>query len=130
MALGTTPTTGDPALTVDNYMDATLPDLEEFFSVGGTVELVITTADAETGDSPNRLQLDKAIGTVAEGPRVPVWRDLVISEIMWGLDVDPTASVALAFANAPRKQWIEIYNTTDRHYCNCRWYDFCHESRW
>ena len=106
----------DPDLTDANYLQITdLPDLEEFFALGGTVELIITTADADGATDGN--QLDDAIGAVvgATNQRTPVAEDLVISEIMWGLDVDPqggTANVVTA-ANSPRKQWIEIYNTTD-----------------
>ena len=102
-----------PALTDANYLQmAELPDLEEFFALGGTVELIITTADADTDAAGN--QLDDAIGAVANATnhRKPVAKDLVISEIMWGLDVDPT-STGVNFDLSDRKQWIEIYNTTD-----------------
>ena len=59
-------------------------DLEEFFRLGGTLKLA-----ARKG-----LGLKKY--------------DLVISEIMWALDVDADA----ASAN-DRRQWIEVYNTRD-----------------
>ena len=61
-------------------------DLEEFFRLGGTLKLA-----ARKG-----LNLKKY--------------DLVISEIMWALDVDadPTSTTA-----NDRRQWIEIYNTRD-----------------
>ena len=62
-----------------------LPDLDLFFEFGGTLELVTTT-----------LFLTKS--------------DIVISEIMWGVDkglrstaTDPTAP--------QQAQWIELYNT-------------------
>ena len=73
-----------------------LEDLEAFFSTGGTIELRITTDDAD--DAAAGMQLDDAY---ADGVK-PKMFDLVISEIMWGLDDD-----------ADTKQWIEIYNTTD-----------------
>ena len=59
-------------------------DLEEFFRLGGTVKLI----------APTSIGLGKY--------------DLVISEIMWALDVDADA----ASAN-DRRQWIEVYNTMD-----------------
>ncbi|MDE0010310.1 MAG: hypothetical protein OXU36_04160, partial [Candidatus Poribacteria bacterium] len=63
-----------------------MPDLEAFFSAGGTIELLIDSdIDIDPGD----------------GERKTAAGDLVISEIMWGLDEDGTT-----------KQWIEIYNTT------------------
>ncbi|MDE0014315.1 MAG: hypothetical protein OXU36_24440, partial [Candidatus Poribacteria bacterium] len=78
-----------------------MPDLEKFFSLGGTVELIITTADGDGAIAGS--QLDDAIGALAGATnhRKPEWQDLVISEIMWGLDGGST-----------NKQWIEIYNTT------------------
>ena len=62
-----------------------LPDLEEFFMAGGTLELVV-----DQGATP-QMELEP--------------KDLVISEIMWGLD-----------AGGNTKQWIEIYNTTDKEF--------------
>ena len=110
----------DPDLTADNYLqDNALPDLEMFFRLGGTVELLITTADGNgaTAGTP----LDDAIGAARitafradPAPRVPVKSDLVISEIMWGLDVDPQAAAENFALNSNRKQWVEIYNTSDR----------------
>ena len=80
-------TGGTPAVM---YQQETgLPDLEEFFMAGGTVQLVLTGSDTDSG-------------TDAADVRAPMVKDLVISEIMWGLDAGGTA-----------KQWIEIYNTTD-----------------
>ena len=88
--------TGDVRVVVA----ADLQDLEAFFSAGGTVELVIGVAvdDATTPDNEATM-----IGTAAQGTRAPAAKDLVISEIMWGLD-----------AGGNTKQWIEIYNTTDK----------------
>ena len=65
-----------------------IPNLEEFFRFGGTLELVVK---ADTGDT--RTKDLKA-------------KDLVISEIMWALDVDNDAATA-----NDNKQWIELYNT-------------------
>ena len=62
------------------------PDLEAFFSAGGTIELFI---DAD-------IDIDPGPGVRKTAPG-----DFVISEIMWGLD-----------AGGNPKQWIEIYNTT------------------
>ena len=59
-------------------------DFEEFFRLGGTLKLA-----ARKG-----LGLKKY--------------DLVISEIMWALDVDADAATA-----NDRRQWIEVYNTRD-----------------
>ena len=77
-----------------------LPDLEEFFGLGGTVELIVTTADGDTDTTGD--QLDNAFGIAGQMAKTPAWKDLVISEIMWGLDDGGTT-----------KQWIEIYNSTD-----------------
>ena len=60
-------------------------DLEEFFRLGGTVKLI----------APTSVGLGKY--------------DLVISEIMWALDVDANA----AATPNDRRQWIEVYNTMD-----------------
>ena len=96
-----------------------MPDLEAFFRAGGTVELIITTADGNGAEEGTPY--DNAIGAAATTtvaadpvPRVPASKDLVISEIMWGLDVDPQAATENTALNSRRKQWIEIYNTTDR----------------
>ena len=67
--------------------DTDLPDLEEFFRFGGTVAL---TGPAKVGD----------VSLAA--------KDLVISEIMWALDVDNPGTTA---TDNTRRQWIEIYNT-------------------
>ena len=59
----------------------TLPDLEEFFELGATLELVTTT-----------FSVNK--------------HDIVISEIMWGID-----SGHPVFEKETYTQWIELYNT-------------------
>ena len=65
---------------------ASLRDLEEFFDIGGTIGL--HDADSADGDDDNS-------------------REVIISEILWGLDFGATAI-------ADQKQWqfIELYNTT------------------
>ena len=65
---------------------AALPDLEEFFDVGGTIGL--HDADAADGNDKNS-------------------REVVISEILWGLDFG-----AMVIADQKQWQFIELYNTT------------------
>ena len=76
--------------------DATLQDLEKFFMAGGTVTLVAAYVG---GDAPTGVDADPD----TDGVQMIAASSLVISEIMWGLDGEGTA-----------KQWIEIYNTTDK----------------
>ena len=66
---------------------AVLRDLEEFFDIGGTIGL--NDADSADGNDKNS-------------------REVVISEILWGLDFGATAI-------NHQKQWqfIELYNTTN-----------------
>ena len=61
-----------------------MPDLEKFFEFGGTLEILTTD-----------LTLTRY--------------DLVISEIMWGID-EGLGATDLEHQNT---QWIELYNTTD-----------------
>ena len=61
-----------------------LPDLEYFFDIGGS----ITLHDNDTADDANS-------------------RTVVISEILWGLDLGE-----LVVANQAQYQFIELYNTT------------------
>ena len=63
---------------------ASLPDLEEFFTIGGTIGL----DDGDAADDKNA-------------------RSVVISEILWGLDYGETD-----IANQNKHQFIELYNTT------------------
>ena len=79
-----------------------LPDLANFFSAGGTVELIISSQVA----ADSAIDLDP--GTGDDEVRNPAAKDLVISEIMWGRD-ESGANAAGRIA----KQWIEIYNTTE-----------------
>ena len=85
-----------------------IQDLEKFFMAGGTVELIVGVSvdDASTADTNEATM----IGTAAQGTRAPVAKDLVISEIMWGLDTSNTDTDQ----TIQDKQWIEIYNTTDK----------------
>ena len=76
-----------------------LPDLEDFFRFGGTLELLAAIeapADAAATDNaaPGASKALKA-------------KDIVISEIMWALDVDAHPGTV-----DNRNQWIELYNTT------------------
>ena len=78
------PTDSTSGFAVVGHAD--LPDLEEFFDIGGTIGL--HDADSADGDDDNS-------------------REVIISEILWGLDFGATAI-------ADQKQWqfIELYNTT------------------
>ena len=74
-----------------------MPDLESFFTFGGTLELLTPT------DAP----LEKL--------------DIVISELMWGVDTgvkdttgtDTTVQTIFPDFETEESQWIELYNTTD-----------------
>ena len=69
-----------PAVAADPSI--ALPDLEEFFRLGGTVELIAMNS----------------LGLVA--------KDAAISEIMWALDIDSDSA-----SDDTRRQWIEIFFT-------------------
>ena len=78
-----------------------MPDLESFFTFGGTLELL--TPLTPTDDPLEKL-------------------DIVISELMWGVDTgvkdttvkDPEdEAVDLPQLSTEEAQWIELYNTTD-----------------
>ena len=84
------PTVFDP--TPDNV------DLEEFFRLGGTLELL---APADKDDA---TFVDDPVADLGLGKH-----DLVISEIMWSLDVDGDPAT-----DDDRRQWIEIYNTMEK----------------
>ena len=79
------PTDSTSGFAVVGHAD--LPDLEEFFDIGGTISLHDNPSPAD-GDDDNS-------------------REVIISEILWGLDFGATAI-------ADQKQWqfIELYNTT------------------
>ena len=86
------PTAPQAATPVPSNVDINV-DLEEFFRLGGTIELIAPADgddEAYVGDPISHLKLGKY--------------DLVISEVMWALDVHPNTV-------DDRKQWIEIYNT-------------------
>ena len=76
--------------------------MEEFFRFGGTVALIgpalITTQEADTSATPPAPEIKVIFAA----------KDLVISEIMWALDVDN-----LGTTDTPNdcRQWVEIYNT-------------------
>ena len=65
------------------------PDLAGFFQNGGRIELI-----ADTSENP-----------LSSGTNQPEFGDLVITEIMWGLD-----------GSSPNKQWIELYNASRHTY--------------
>ena len=65
---------------------AALPDLEEFFDIGGTIGLY----DADAGDNNDKNS-----------------REVVMSEILWGLDFG-----AATIDEQTQWQFIELYNTT------------------
>ena len=64
-----------------NRLDATMPDLQRFFAQRGSITLHTTDTTIKA-------------------------KDVVISEIMWGLDL------SAAVANRKDHQWIELYNAT------------------
>lgn len=66
-----------------------LPNLAQFFQNGGRIELI-----TDTNQNP-----------LSAGTTQPEFGDLVISEIMWGLD-----------GTSANKQWIELYNASRRSY--------------
>ena len=68
-------------------------DLEEFFRLGGTIEL-IAPADGDDENFSNDPIADFGLGK----------HDLIISEVMWALDIDGDATTA-----NDRRQWIEIF---------------------
>ena len=79
-----------------------MPDLESFFTFGGTLELL--TPLTPTDDPLEKL-------------------DIVISELMWGVDTgvkdttvkDPEdEAVDLPQLSTEEAQWIELYNTTNK----------------
>ena len=72
-----------------------LPNLEDFFRFGGTLELLANLADPTPADATNH---DKP-----EASSALKMKDIVISEIMWALD-----------GVSDDKQWIELYNTTGK----------------
>ena len=76
-----------------------MPDLESFFTFGGTLELLTPT---DTDPPIEKL-------------------DIVISELMWGVDTGVKDSVVTKEENPPtvllsteKAQWIELYNTTNK----------------
>ena len=76
-----------------------LIDFEEFLRLGGTIELIAPA------DGDDALDDDDPISDLKLGAK-----DLIISEIMWALDIDAVSDAD----NDDRRQWIEIYNTTGK----------------
>ena len=79
-----------------------MPDLESFFTFGGTLELLTPLTRLQTNTPLEKL-------------------DIVISELMWGVDTgvkdtvkDPEdEAVDPPQLSTEEAQWIELYNTTD-----------------
>ena len=71
-----------------------LPDLELRFLTGTTIALL----------APAAVQRDGSMDITGPADAVQA-KDVVISEIMWGLD-------EAVFANRDDRQWIELYNST------------------
>ena len=73
-----------------------MPDLESFFTFGGTLELLTPI------DAPIDPPLEKL--------------DIVISELMWGVDtgVKDTVEEDVPLFLTEEAQWIELYNTTNK----------------
>ena len=69
-----------------------LPDLDEAFFVGTTIALLAPAATQLSGD----------LNTITSAANAVQAKDVVISEIMWGINVQVK----------PDEQWIEFYNTT------------------
>ena len=82
-----------------------VPYLDAFFITGGTITLVANADPAR--DTDPGIDADYK-GTEDSDVQEIVAESLVISEIMWGTDINP-AGLSGSF-----KQWIEIYNTTDK----------------
>ena len=72
-----------------NTRSADFPNLAQFFQNGGRIELI-----TDTNENP-----------LSSGDHQPEFGDLVITEIMWGLD-----------GTSPNKQWIELYNASKQTY--------------
>ena len=97
---GNTSVSGAAANTEIIQTDSgSLPDLDEAFIVGTTIALL----------APANEGLNDAVIS-ATNPAVMA-KDVVISEIMWGIDTGATDDTD-AFAAQKYKQWIEFYNTT------------------
>ena len=73
----------------ENSTNADFPNLARFFQNGGRIELI-----TDTNENPLSSDTDQ-----------PEFGDLIITEIMWGLD-----------GSSRNKQWIELYNASNRTY--------------
>ena len=76
-----------------------LPDLEDFFRFGGTIELLAKLV----GDGADAAAIAADDPKATKGLKA---KDIVISEVMWALDVDGDRA-----NDDTRNQWIELYNT-------------------
>ncbi len=73
----------------ENATDTDFPNLDRFFQNGGRIELI-----TDTNENP-----------LSSGRGQPEFGDLIITEVMWGLD-----------GSSESKQWIELYNASNRTY--------------
>ena len=69
-----------------------VPDLEDFFSRGGTIDVIV----------PIMGMYEQADDR---------WHDVVVTEIMWGLDWRPAGTTGVIEPHTD-KQWIELYNNS------------------
>ena len=93
IVIGANPIGGVVDVGTLNAADTGIPDLEERFLVGTTIALL----------APAGLGRDGQVIS-AENAAVQA-KDVVISEIMWGLD-------EFEFGARANQQWIELYNST------------------
>ena len=91
--------TGSANFTVNAVLDGNvdLTNLAEAFRVGTTIVLLAPALTQRDGTT-----------TITATTDAVMTKDVVISEIMWGLN-----SNAATFAEEDDQQWIELYNTTD-----------------
>ena len=110
------PSLPDPLPTGAQYIaieDATFPDLDELFnSVGGTILLngskSVPVVPATTPVTYESNFLFDSNGAATDGGMRDLKKDdLVITEIMWGLN-----NAQAGAASADDHQWIEIWNNT------------------
>ena len=77
----------------------TTPDLEDLLSFGGTIEVLLSV---DAADSPAGDLTAAEVDTQAE--RDKLVRSVVITEIMWGLNLTPVTA-----DDEDEAQWIELY---------------------
>ena len=93
VAITTSGDTSDSGIPAADRIDAILPDLDFYFRKSALFTLIAPTAQKRTG------------GSVGENGTTDIKaKDVVISEIMWGLD-------GKTFDKRLHRQFIELYNT-------------------